>query len=144
MIFGAWPISIPIGILLVNLFTAVIESAAEKSRDGQKARLKLGKAVAAKNYRQKLIDLAQTEASIPIDETAIAKLSPTDILNRIKESELFGLGGAAFPTSRKLQTLLASKEEKYFIINGVECDPGLIHDAWILRNFSKEIQKGLI
>jgi ferredoxin len=143
MFFGASPISIPIGILLVNLFTAVIESAAEKSRDGQKARLKLGKAVAAKNYGKKLIDLTQTEASIPIDDTAIARLSPTDILNRIKDSEIYGMGGAAFPTSRKLQTLLASKEEKYFIINGVECDPGLIHDAWILRNFAEEIQKGI-
>ncbi len=143
MIFGASPISIPIGVLLVNLFTAVIESAAEKSRDGQKARLKLGKAVADKNYGKRLIDLTQTEASVPIDETVIAGLSPKDILNRIKESEIFGMGGAAFPTSRKLQTLLTSKKEKYFIINGVECDPGLIHDAWLLRNYAKEIQKGI-
>ncbi len=143
IIFEVSPISIPIGILFLNLFSAVIESAAERSRDGQKARIKIEKAVAAKSYEKKLIDLTNTKTLMPSEELAIDRLSATDILNRIKESEIFGMGGAAFPTSRKFQAILTSKEEKYFIINGVECDPGLIHDAWLLRNYAKEIQMGI-
>jgi Na+-translocating ferredoxin:NAD+ oxidoreductase RnfD subunit/ferredoxin len=143
MIFEPVPIALPIAILLVNLFSAVIEGSAERSRDGQKARITIPKAIEAKNYSKKLIDLEGTAESVPIPEDEIAKLSKEDILRRIKESEMFGMGGAAFPTGRKLQTLGASKEEKYFIINGVECDPGLMHDAWLLRNYSKEIQNGI-
>jgi ferredoxin len=143
MIFEAVPIAVPIGILLVNLFSAVIETTAERSRDGQKARITIPKAIGAKNYTKKLIDLVGTADPIPANEVEIAKLSREDILGRIKESEMFGMGGAAFPTGRKLQSLFASKEDKYLIINGVECDPGLIHDAWLLHNCEKEIIKGI-
>jgi Na+-translocating ferredoxin:NAD+ oxidoreductase RnfD subunit len=130
------PIALPVGILFVNLFTAVIESAAERSSDGQKARLKLGKAVTTGGYGIELIDLVRTEEPVPIDERIIADMTDSDILNKIKECEVYGMGGAAFPTGRKLQTLIASKEEKYLIVNGVECDPGLHQDAWLLRHNS--------
>ena len=143
MIFESVPIALPISILLMNLFSAVVETTAERSGDGQKARLTIAKAIGAKNYSKELIDLAQTIDPTPIAEAEIAKLTGEDIFRRIKESEMFGMGGAAFPTGRKLQTLLASKEEKYFIINGVECDPGLMHDAWLLRNYTDEIRKGI-
>ncbi len=143
MIFDVVPIAVPLGILLLNLFSSVIETAAERSRDGQKARITIPKAIGAKNYSKKLIDLTQTEDPLPTTADEIATLSCKEILSRIKGSEMFGMGGAAFPTGRKLQTLLASKEEKYFIINGVECDPGLMHDAWILRNYTDEIRRGI-
>lgn len=143
LVFEAVPIAVPIGILLVNLFTAVIETTAERSRDGQKARISIPKAVGAKNYEKKLVDLSHTLEPMPISDAEVAKMSWEEILGKIKASEMYGMGGAAFPTGRKLQTLLAAKDEKYFIINGVECDPGLMHDAWLLRNYSKEIRKGI-
>ena len=143
LVFESAPIAVPIGILLVNLFSAVIETSPEKSWDGLKARLKLPKAVGARNYDKKLIDLVQSVEPDPMDEAEVAKLTSEDILKKIKNSEMFGMGGAGFPTARKLQTLLNYREAKYLIVNGVECDPGLIHDAWLLRNYAKEIRKGI-
>jgi ferredoxin len=143
LLFNAVPVAAPLCILLMNLFSAVVETSAGKNQEGQKARLALPRAVSSKHYEKKLIDLTQLANKVPLSEAEVSKLSVEDILQQIKHSELFGMGGAAFPTYRKLETLLTSEEEKYFIINGVECDPGLIHDAWLLRNFYKEIQRGI-
>ncbi len=67
-----------------------------------------------------------------------------EILKRIEKNEVTGLGGAAFPTIQKIRTVLEAKEEKkYFIINGVECDPGLMHDHWLINRRMEEICKGI-
>ena len=39
--------------------------------------------------------------------------------------------------------LLREAVKKYLIINGVECDPGLIHDKWLLKNHLIEILEGI-
>lgn len=71
-------------------------------------------------------------------------LTREEILRRIDINQVFGAGGAAFPTIRKVKAVIESDvPAKYFIINGVECDPGLIHDKWLLRNFPEEIYKGI-
>ena len=70
--------------------------------------------------------------------------SPQEILNRIQTSGVFGFGGAAFPTDKKIRSVMdAGVSDKYFIINGVECDPGLLHDQWLIRRFPDEIGKGI-
>ena len=67
-----------------------------------------------------------------------------EILKRIQKNEVYGLGGAAFPAIEKINTVIESKvERKYLIINGVECDPGLIHDHWLIRNGMNEICRGI-
>lgn len=66
------------------------------------------------------------------------------IIENIEHNKVFGYGGAAFPTSKKIRTAMdAEAPEKHLIVNGVECDPGLIHDKWILQNKSYEINKGI-
>ena len=143
MVFGTVPVAVPICILLMNLFSEVVETAAGKNREGQRATLKLAKAVQSKSDRENLIDLAPTSSLRTLTDKEAKVLTGEEILKQLKQSELYGMGGAAFPTSRKLQTLLSGKDEKFFIINGVECDPGLLQDAWLLRNYSQEIQKGI-
>lgn len=143
ILFEEVPIALLLGILLVNLYSTVIETTAERSRDGQRARICIPKAVHAGNYDQKLIDLVEAVEPEPINESESAKLSKEAILRRVKESGIYGMGGAAFATGRKLQALLTSKKEKYLIINAVECDPGLIHDSWLLHHYSEEIRKGI-
>lgn len=70
--------------------------------------------------------------------------APADILHRVEANGVFGMGGAAFPTHRKIRTVMDSKAEKrYFIVNGVECDPGLVHDHWLLRHRMPEITRGI-
>ena len=54
------------------------------------------------------------------------------------------MGGAAFSTNQKLRTVMeAEVKDKYLIINAVECDPGLIHDKWLLHNCFSEIEQGV-
>jgi ferredoxin len=81
-------------------------------------------------------------------ETSVIKdtrnMSGEEILERIEDSKVFGFGGAAFPTARKIRALLESDApEKHLIVNAVECDPGLIHDKWLLSCRFEDVLKGV-
>ena len=95
------------------------------------------------------VEAANANAGVDIaasgDEAKlIDELTPEIILDKISKNDVYGCGGAAFPTSKKIMTVLNSKVKlKYFIINGVECDPGLIHDKWLLHNRANDILKGI-
>lgn len=66
-----------------------------------------------------------------------------NILEQIRKNEVFGMGGGGFPLAGKLEAVIKSgAKEKYIIINAVECDPGLLHDKWLMKNRSSEIAKG--
>ena len=54
-------------------------------------------------------------------------LSPTEIIEIIKESGITGLGGAGFPTHVKLSPP-PEKKIHTFILNGAECEPFLTPD----------------
>ena len=54
-------------------------------------------------------------------------LEPKDIIARIKDAGIVGLGGAQFPTHVKLSIPDGQKAE-VLIINGVECEPYLTSD----------------
>jgi len=74
----------------------------------------------------------------------INNFSCEEILKRIEHNSVFGFGGASFPTGRKIRTVInATAAEKHLIVNGVECDPGLVHDKWLLRCKDAEIKKGI-
>ena len=71
-------------------------------------------------------------------------LTPEQILEKIEDREVYGCGGAAFPTAEKIRRVFESSiDKKYLIINGVECDPGLIHDKWLLFNRASDILQGI-
>lgn len=56
---------------------------------------------------------------------------------------LTGMSGNGFSVKTKLELLLERDSFKYLLINGVECEPGLLHDEWILKNFWEEVSKGI-
>jgi ferredoxin/Na+-translocating ferredoxin:NAD+ oxidoreductase RnfD subunit len=143
--FEQQPIAIVIGILGVNLFSAVISSMLVYSSQGPKARIRIPKVVSYRDQQVPMMDLSSEKDAVIADEQKeLEQLSTEYILERIKTNKVFGMGGAAFSAYQKLITVLAAKDKKkYLIINGVECDPGLIHDTWILRNHNEEIQKGV-
>ncbi|MEA4889169.1 MAG: RnfABCDGE type electron transport complex subunit D [Clostridiaceae bacterium] len=73
-----------------------------------------------------------------------ADMMADEILRRIGRSKVFGFGGAAFPTEQKIRTVMNAKaSEKHLIVNGAECDPGLIHDKWLLTHRSDAIMQGI-
>ncbi|BAH05814.1 4Fe-4S dicluster domain-containing protein [Clostridium kluyveri] len=57
-----------------------------------------------------------------------------DLLKKIKDAGIIGAGGAGFPTHVKLNTKV-----EYFIVNGLECEPLLQSDKYLMRNYSDEI-----
>lgn len=61
------------------------------------------------------------------------------LIEKIRESEIVGQGGGGFPLYKKINSLGDNKLA--IIINCVECDPGLIHDRWILETYKGELEK---
>ncbi|GAB1373676.1 electron transport complex subunit RsxC [Bacteroidales bacterium] len=69
-------------------------------------------------------------------------LSPQEILAKIAECGIVGLGGAAFPTHIKLSPPPGKKAE-FLLVNGAECEPYLTSDYRIMLENSEEILIGV-
>lgn len=70
------------------------------------------------------------------------KLGSKEIVARIMEAGVVGMGGAAFPAHVKL-SVPEGKHVDYLIINGVECEPYLTADHRIMLEKSREILVGI-
>lgn len=70
------------------------------------------------------------------------RLSPTEIIERVKAMGIVGLGGACFPTHVKLSIPKDCKAE-YLLVNGVECEPFLIDDYRLMLDKPDEILVGV-
>ena len=69
----------------------------------------------------------QVLAGQKIADAALEDLTKEEILNRIKEGGVVGMGGAGFPTHVKLAPKDPSKIE-YVLVNGAECEPYITSD----------------
>ncbi len=64
----------------------------------------------------------------------LGKMTPQDVIDVISDSGLRGRGGAGFPTGRKWQFAANnSADQKYFICNADEGDPGAFMDRAVLE-----------
>lgn len=70
-------------------------------------------------------------------------LSKEEILKKIQESGVVGLGGATFPSHVKLNTSHGTKTPKLLLVNGVECEPYLTADHRLMLEKSEEIIVGI-
>ncbi|MDR0907650.1 MAG: electron transport complex subunit RsxC [Rikenellaceae bacterium] len=64
-----------------------------------------------------------------------------EIIKRIAEAGIVGMGGATFPTQVKL-TPPPGKKAEYLIINGVECEPYLTADHRVMLERGMEVLTG--
>ena len=69
------------------------------------------------------------------------KGSPEELLEKIKNAGVVGMGGATFPTHIKLAPPKDKKAE-YLIINGAECEPYVTADDRLMREHPHEIVLG--
>ncbi len=69
------------------------------------------------------------------------ELDGKEIIERVKEKGLVGMGGATFPTFVKLMPP-PGKVADYLLINGVECEPYLTSDHRLMLEKGKEILIG--
>ena len=92
------------------------------------------------------IDVQGDEWEEGIDTTPDIKreitLEAKDIVQRMKDCGIVGLGGAAFPTNVKYM-IPEGKKAEYLIINGVECEPYLTSDNRIMIENTEEIFIGI-
>lgn len=69
-------------------------------------------------------------------------LTPEQIITRIKDAGIVGMGGATFPTHVKLSVPPGKKAEA-LIINGVECEPYLTSDHRVMLEKGEELLVGV-
>ena len=67
---------------------------------------------------------------------------PAELINKIAEMGIVGLGGATFPANVKF-SIPKGYTAEYFVINGVECEPYLTADHRIMLEKTKEIFEGI-
>ena len=73
--------------------------------------------------------------------TDYRKLNPAELLPRILDGGIVGLGGAVFPTAQKLMQARTC-EIDYLVLNGVECEPYISCDDVLMRECAAEILSG--
>ncbi len=69
-------------------------------------------------------------------------LSKSEFIQKIQDSGLVGLGGAAFPAHVKFN-IQEDKKCKYLMINGCECEPFLTADDRLMIEFGEELIEGI-
>jgi len=69
-------------------------------------------------------------------------LEPAQIIAKIKDAGIVGLGGAAFPAHVKL-SVPPGKKAEFLIINGVECEPYLTSDYRTMLERGEDLLVGV-
>ncbi len=90
------------------------------------------------------VDGDEWEESIDRSDTLVkeCKLSSKEIIDKILDAGVVGMGGATFPTHIKLMPPPGTKAE-VLIINGVECEPYLTADHQLMMEKTEEILVGV-
>ena len=71
-------------------------------------------------------------------------MNPEEVIGRLKEAEIFGKGGAAFPTWKKWEGVHnAEGDKKYIIVNSSEGEFGVFKDLYVWRNHMDKVFKGV-
>jgi NADH-quinone oxidoreductase subunit F len=75
----------------------------------------------------------------------LAGMSPEDVLEKIKKSNLRGRGGGGFPAGLKWETTRNAPEKtKYVVVNADEGDPGAYMNRSVLEGNPHSVLEGLI
>lgn len=70
------------------------------------------------------------------------KLDSKQIIERLKDKGIVGMGGATFPSHVKLM-IPDGKSAEYLVINGVECEPYLTADHRLMLERAEEMMIGI-
>lgn len=89
-----------------------------------------------------VIENDQQYQETEFQEARMEDLTKEEILNRIKEGGVVGMGGAGFPTHVKLAPKDPSKIE-YILVNGAECEPYITSDYRRMIEEPEKVVKGL-
>jgi len=110
--------------------------------------VKIDEVIDASGYRRQavFIDVIGDEWVENIDRTPalVSEITATkdDIVKKINEMGIVGLGGATFPSHIKLM-VPEGKKAQYLLINGVECEPYLTSDHRLMLERGNEMLVGI-
>lgn len=76
----------------------------------------------------------------PIED--YTQVDPITLRNKVREAGIVGLGGAAFPSSVKLNPG-PSREVELLVINGAECEPYITCDQTLMSEQAEEVIGGI-
>jgi electron transport complex protein RnfC len=79
------------------------------------------------------------DQAVPMTPLAGQSLSRNEVLQRLQDAGLVGLGGALFPTADKLRP---HNEQFTLILNGAECEPYISCDDMLMREQAREVLDG--
>ena len=109
---------------------------------------KIEEVIDTSGYRRKavIIDVEGDEWEADIDRSTNLKkecnLSPEEIIKKVNDMGIVGMGGATFPSHVKLMVPKGKKAE-VLIINGVECEPYLTSDHRVMLERAEEMLIGI-
>ena len=76
---------------------------------------------------------------------ALTSMTPVQVIDEVKKSNLRGLGGAGFPTGTKWSFIpAANPKPKYLVVNGDEGEPGTFKDKYIFERDPHAFLEGVL
>ncbi len=72
-----------------------------------------------------------------------ASLSPEQLIQRLRDAGIAGLGGAGFPTATKLDSA-RTRGAQTLVLNGAECEPWICCDDALMRSAADDVVVGAL
>jgi NADH-quinone oxidoreductase subunit F len=74
----------------------------------------------------------------------LAEMTPEEVHEEVKTSELLGRGGAGFPCGTKWGFLPANVFPRYVVVNGDESEPGTYKDRLLMERDPHQLIEGIV
>lgn len=135
---------VKVGTLLAD-FDGVVSSDIHSSVSGEVTKLET--LPNAAGYEETMITIKvegdEWEESIDRSPDIVKDINFTaeEIIQKIRESGIVGMGGAGFPTPIKT-SIPQGKKADILIINGIECEPFLTVDGRLMEEYAEQIIMG--
>lgn len=93
---------------------------------------------------QYLIETYEKNGGYQAIRKALKEISPSNLIEMVKASELRGRGGAGFYTGKKWEFVPKEIEEKYVVCNCDESEPGTFKDRLLIEKDPHQIVEGVM
>jgi len=91
------------------------------------------------------LDVYRANGGYEALKRALDSMSPEDIINEVKKSQLRGRGGAGFPTGMKWSFVPKdSPKPKYVVCNADESEPGTFKDRYLMERDPHMLIEGML
>ncbi|WP_076587495.1 electron transport complex subunit RsxC [Vibrio ostreicida] len=74
-------------------------------------------------------------------QSDFTRTSPDDLIEIIRQAGISGMGGAGFPTAKKVQS--GQGRTEILIVNAAECEPYITSDDMLLQTHADDVLKGI-